>query len=92
LLACSSEAALKSRPEPAAWKAGDLGVDVAKLALSSTNRCIRSDLSLGQSRHLLRLFVLDSGTITRECVAVASVCIGSVLTQPGQRLRQLTAS
>jgi hypothetical protein len=92
LFRCPAEAAVQSRREPTARKAGDLGIDVSKLALSSANRCIRSYFCLAQSRHLLRLFVLDSAAIPRDCVAVAAVCIGSVLAQPGQRFRQLTPS
>jgi len=54
--------------------------------------CIGGYLGLSEPHHLLRLLVLYSRAIERECVAVAAIGVGSVLAQPWQRARQLTAS
>jgi hypothetical protein len=89
---CSSEAAVKSRPEPTAREASDLAVNVTKLALSVAHRFGRGSLGLAQSRHLERRFVFDADAASRECVAVAAVRVGLVLAQSRQRVRQLGSS
>jgi hypothetical protein len=89
---CSSEAALKSRTEPAARQAGDLHVYVTKLELCVANRCGRGYLGLAQARHLVRRFLFDAGTPSRERVAVAAVRVGLALAQFRQQARQLGSS
>jgi hypothetical protein len=60
--------------------------------LNIANRGVGGYLGLFQPNHLLRALVLDSRAIERECVAVAAVGDGSVIAQPWQRSRQLSAS
>jgi len=86
------ERCVQSRPETRARPEFDLCVDVTKLALNIAKCCIGGYLGLSEPHHLLRLLVLYSRAIERECVAVAAIGVGSVLAQPWQRARQLTAS
>src|SRR4029079_8566600 len=90
--ACSASSASKSRPETWARAEFDLCVDVTKLALSVANCCVGGYLGLLQPHHLLRRLLLDSRAIERECVAVAAIRVGSVVAQPWQPSRQLSAS
>src|SRR5207247_10116979 len=89
---CSANGASNSRRETTARHALDFGVEVTKLALNIANCCVGGHLSLSQPHQLLRLLVLHSRAIERERVAVAAIAVGSVLAQPWQRSRQLTAS
>jgi hypothetical protein len=88
----SANGACKSRPETSTGHAGDLYVEVTKLALNIANCGVSGYLILCQPHHLLWSLVLDSSPIECEGVTVTAISAGPILAQPRQRPRQFSAS